>query len=145
MPQINNISQLRSWLFGCPAIPQNAAISIDYMDGSAAEYAIYSVPSIIRYHENVLGEYVPDDIQTVDYILCSSENYGADIERNADNLGIYQKIVSWIIAQNAARKFPKWADGTIQSLVPTLTANPTQAGANVARYQINIKVTYRRL
>ncbi len=74
MPQINNISQLRSWLFGCPAIPQNAAISIDYMDGSAAEYAIYSVPSSIRYRENVLGEYVPDDIQSVDYILCSSEN-----------------------------------------------------------------------
>ncbi len=58
MPQINNISQLRSWLSGCPAIPKNAAISIDYMDGSAAEYAIYSVPSSIRYHENVLGEYV---------------------------------------------------------------------------------------
>lgn len=144
MPRINNVSQLRSWLFACPAIPKGAAISIDYMDGNAAEYAIYSVPSTIKYSENVLGEYVPDAIQTVDYILCSSENYGADIEKNADNLGTYQNIVNWIMAQNAALNFPAWGDGVIQSLVPTLTANPTQAGANVARYQINIKITYRR-
>ena len=73
MPQINNISQLRSWLFGCPAIPQNAAISIDYMDGSAAEYAIYSVPSSIRYRENVLGEYVPDDIQSWNRNICGRQ------------------------------------------------------------------------
>ena len=144
MPQLNNVSQLREWLFNCPAIPAEAAISIDYMDGNAAQYAIYSVPSTIKYSENVLGEYVPDEIQTISYILCSSENYGADIEKNADNLGTYQSIVSWVMAQNAARNFPEWGDGIIQSLVPTLTANPTQAGANVARYQINIKITYRR-
>lgn len=108
------------------------------------EYAIFSVPSAIRYHDNILGERVPDAVQSVDYIFGSIEAYGPDVARNAANLKLYQDVVQWILDQNAARKFPKLAEGSITAIEPTLTGYPIEATANTARYQINIKITYRR-
>lgn len=142
---VNNTEKLRDWFRTCPAILKGNRFRIDYVAEKPTEYAIYAVPSTLKYHENILGEEVPDEIQTQNFIFASKEHYGADIQQNLANLGFHQAIVDWILEQNAERNFPVWDGGRIKSIVPTLTGAPVQVGSNAAKYQIQLKITYRRL
>ena len=117
---------------------------IDYLAENPTEYAIYAVPSQINYRENVLGEEVPLPVQTINYIFASKESYGADVEQNLANLGFYDEVVAWIIEQNTLRNFPELDEGRVKSIVPTLTAYPAQIGSDAAKYQIQLRMTYRR-
>ena len=145
MSDINNTEQLRNWFRQCPAISGTKRFGVDYIAENPTEYAIIAVPSTLRYHENIMGEEVPDDIQTQDFIFASREPYGADIQQNLANLGFYQAIVTWVLEQNAARSFPDWEDGRVLSILPTLTAYPAQVGSSAAKYQIQLKIKYRRV
>ena len=66
------------------------------------------------------------------------------LEQNLANLGFYDEIVAWIMEQNAQRNFPSMNGGRIRSIVPTLTAYPIEVGSDAARYQIQLRVTYKR-
>ncbi len=144
MATINNTEKLRAWFRECPVIQSGKRFRTDYLAESPTEYAVYSVPSTIRYHENILGEEVPDDIQTQNFIFASKEHYGADVQQNLANLAFYQDVVAWILEQNEARNFPEWENGRIKSIVPTLTGYPVQVGSSAAKYQIQLKITYMR-
>ncbi len=141
---INNAEYLRIWFRSCPAIMDSKRFRIDFLAENPTEYSLYAVPSQINYRENVLGEMIPLDIQTIDWIFASKESYGPDIEQNLANLGFYDEVVEWIIAQNAVQNFPVMNEGKIKSIVPTLTAYPIEPGSDAARYQIQIQITYRR-
>lgn len=145
MPQeLNNTELLRDWFRTCPAILKTNYFRVDYLAEKATEYALYAVPSALKTHENILGEEVINDIQTQNCIFASKETYGADIQQNLKNMQFYQEVTAWILEQNAARNFPKMQDGVVKSIVPTLTPYMVQAGSNVAKYQIQLKITYRR-
>lgn len=141
---LNNAEQLRAWFRGCPALAPGNRFRMDYLAENPTEYALFAVPSAINYRENVLGEEVPLDIQSVNYIFASKESYGADVVQNLANLGFYDEVVAWILEQNAKRNFPQINEGRIKSIVPTLTAYPIQIGSDAAKYQIQLKITYRR-
>ena len=145
MPEINNTEALRDWFRTCPAILKGNRFRVDYVAESPTEYAIYAVPSTLKYHENILGDEVLDDIQTQNFIFASKENYGADIQQNLANLGFHQEVVEWILEQNEARNFPEWSSGYVKSIVPTLTGYPAQVGSSAAKYQIQLKITYKRV
>lgn len=142
--ELNNAEQLRLWFRGCPAIADGNRFRVDYLAENPTEYAIYAVPSQLNYKENVLGEEIPLPVQTINYIFASKESYGADVEQNLANLGFYDEIVAWILEQNAQRNFPPINEGRIRSIVPTLTAYPIEVGSDAARYQIQLRITYRR-
>lgn len=144
MPQANNTENLRTWFRGCPLLAPSSRFRVDYLAENPTEYAIYSVPSSLSYHENVLGEEILDDVQTINFIFASKESYGADVDQNLGNLGFYEGVVAWILEQNAARKFPTINEGRVRSIVPTLTAYPVETGTDAAKYQIQIRLTYRR-
>lgn len=146
MPDLadTNIEYLRQWFKACPALAVDYRFGVNYLAENPTEYALYLSPSTILYHENVLGENVPNDIQTLNYIFASKESYGADIRQNLENAGFYDAVVSWIIDRNAVRDFPEMVDGNITSIVPTLTAYVAEAGSDTAKYQIQLKVTYKR-
>lgn len=145
MPQVlSNAERLRSWFRGCPALAEGSRFRMDYLAENPTEYALYAVPSQINYRENILGEEAPTDIQSINYIFASKEGYGADVEQNLANLGFYDEVVAWILAQNAERNFPSINEGRVKSIVPTLTAYPIQIGSDAAKYQIQLKITYRR-
>ena len=141
---MNNVEQLRRWFCDCPALAVNSRFNVDYLPENPTEYSLFAVPSEIAYRENVLGEMIPRDIQTIDWIFASKESYGPDVEQNLANLGFYDEVTAWIIEQNAQRNFPSMNEGKIRSIVPTLTAYPVAPGSDVARYQIQIQITYRR-
>ncbi len=144
MPQeSSNAEKLRLWFRSCPALLPGNRFRVDYLAESPTEYALYAVPSQIQFHENVLGEEIPNQIQSVNYIFASKESYGADVEQNLANLGFYDEIVAWIMQQNAARNFPEMNEGQVKSIVPTLTAYPIEIGSGAARYQIQLRITYK--
>ncbi len=145
LQELNNTELLRDWFRTCPAILKTNYFRVDYLAEKATEYALYAVPSTLKTHENILGEEVINDIQTQNYIFASKETYGADIQQNLKNMQFYQEVMAWILEQNAARNFPKMQDGVVKSVVPTLTPYMVQAGSNVAKYQIQLKITYRRI
>ena len=145
MPQGLNIAeQLRDWFRSCPALAEGNRFRVDYLAENPTEYAIYAVPSQLRYRENVLGEEIPLPVQTINYIFASKESYGADVEQNLANLGFYDEVVAWVLDQNAQRNFPAINEGRIKSIVPTLTAYPVQVGSDSAKYQIQLRITYIR-
>lgn len=145
MPEARtNTEMLRDWFRTCPTLLDSNRFRIDYLAANPTEYALYTVPTTISYRENVLGEEIPNDIQTLNYIFASKEQYGADIQQNLANLGFYDEIVCWIIEQNANRNFPAINDGTVRSIVPTLTQYVAEAGSDSAKYQIQLKLTYKR-
>ena len=144
MPELNNADQLRKWFRACPALSDQNRFRIDYLSESPTEYAIYASPSTLTYHENILGEEVPDDIQTLNFIFASKESYGADIQTNLANMGFYDDVVMWVLEQNAARNFPAISGGYVKSIVPTLTAFPAEIGSATAKYQIQLRMTYKR-
>lgn len=142
--ELNNAEQLRAWFRGCPALSDGKRFRMDYLAENPTEYALYAVPSQINYRENVLGEEVPTDIQAINYIFASKESYGADVEQNLANLGFYDEVVAWVLEQNTLRNFPQINEGRIKSIVPTLTAYPIEIGSDAARYQIQLRITYKR-
>ena len=143
MPTTTNIEYLRQWLRQCPAIIEVSRFGINFLDDDPTGYALYQVPSSLVYVENVLGEEVPAEIQTINYTFAAKLAYSADIEQNLVNAGFYDAVVAWIIDRNAARDFPQMVDGEVKSIVPTLTAYVAEAGSDAARYQIQIKITYK--
>lgn len=144
MQQVNNIEELRAWFRTCPAIAETNRFGVNHVSEKPTEYALYSVPSSLQYTENVLGERVLKDIQTENYIFASKESYGADIEQNMAVLGWYQEVIAWMIEQNNLGNFPKIESGKVRSILPTLSAYPAEVGSSVAKYQIQIAVSYRR-
>ncbi len=143
MSDVSNAQRLRSWLFGCEAIDATKRFGVDYLGDEATEYALITVPSALKWRENILGKRRLRNEQEQSFIFASQEYYGADVGQNLKNLAFYQAVMKWIMAQNAAQAFPEWEGGRVTGITPTLTGAPIAFGAGVARYQIQIKVTYR--
>lgn len=138
------VQALWSWIRQCPQLRRGAKVGVDYLADTASEYAIYAIPSVIRTRENVLGEIVPADVQTQNFYFASKEPYGADAQQTMLNQAFYEGIVEWIWDQTRARNLPKIPAGRVIAVVPTLTALIADAGSDVAKYQIQIQLTYRR-
>lgn len=136
---------LHTWLRACPVLQPGSKVGVDYLPEEPTEYAIYATPTTLRTRENVLGEEVPLDIQTQNFIFASKEPFGADIGQNLANQAFYEAVILWIWTQNHARNFPQIPNGTVKSIVPTLTTFIAEAGSETARYQIQLKLTYRRV
>ena len=143
MPDISNAQRLRTWLFGCEAIDATKRFGVDYLGDEPTEYALITVPSGLKWSENILGERKLKPEQEQNFIFASQEYYGADVAQNLQNLAFYQAVMNWIMARNAAGDFPTWDGGRVTGITPTLTGAPIAYGAGAARYQIQIKVTYK--
>ena len=143
MSEINNTERLRTWLRQCPAIAKGKYFGADYIGEKSTEYAVFSVPSTKRYRENILGNRYLLPTQEQNFVFAAKVPYGSDVKQNLDNLGFFQTVADWISQMNADRDFPEWADGTIVAIETSTTGAPVQTGSDSARYQFQIKVTYK--
>lgn len=135
---------LRLWLRQCPAISNIDRFNVDFMGQDPTEYAIYSTPSAINYKHDILGNVYPAPIQELNYIFASLFAYSRDILQNLQNLGFFSEVLNWINQQNALKNFPEIEDGTVLSIVPTLSPYIFDADSDSGRYQIQLKISYRR-
>ena len=143
MSETSNAERLRAWLFGCEAIDATKRFGVDYLGDEPTQYALITVPSALKWHENILGQRRLADEQAQNFVFASRECYGADAAQNLANLAFYQAVTRWIMAQNEARAFPAWEGGEVSGVEPTLTGGPVACGAGAAKYQIRIRVSYR--
>lgn len=138
----NNAGAVRAWLRTCPGVERARVFGADYL-GDKESYSLDATPTALKYRENILGDMVLRETQEQNFVFASRDPYGAEFQQNLDNLGVMQDVSAWIIEQNNARNFPTWEGGEVTAIVPTLTAYPISMGSAFARYQMQIKVTYR--
>lgn len=143
MSEINNTDRFRAWLRTCPSIAQSKYFGADYIGEKATEYSVFSVPSSLRYRENILGHKVLRTKQEQDFIFAARVPYGRDVKQNLDNLAFFQDIASWIQEQNKAENFPEWEGGVVSGIEVSNTGAPIMTDSAAARYQFTIKVTYK--
>lgn len=143
MPEINNTERFRAWLRACPAILNSKRFGADYIGDNATEYSVMSVPSSLRYRENIVGDRILLSTQTQNFIFAARVPYSEDVKQNLENLGFFQDVANWIAEQNAARNYPEWDGGVVTAIEVVNTGAPIQTGTNSARYQFQIRVTYK--
>lgn len=145
MPQVNNAESMRAWLQTCPDIAQNKYFGADYLNGNATEYTLISVPSVLKYKSNIIGERKLQREQDQLFIFAAEFPFSSDVEQNLKNLGFFQDVMSWIARQNELPNFPEWEGGNITSIVCSNTGAPVQTDVSTARYQFQIKVNYETI
>ena len=143
MSDVNNTDRLRTWLRQCPSIAKGKYFGADYIGEKSTEYAVFSVPSAKRYRENILGKRVLTTTQEQNFIFAAKVPYGSDVKQNLNNLAFFQEVSDWIAQMNANSDYPEWADGVITAIEASNTGAPVQTGSDAARYQFQIKVTYK--
>lgn len=139
----NSIEAVRQWFRGCPLLA-GERVGVNYIGEKPTSFAVIASPSSIVTHQNVLGEDVPNDEQQLNFVFAATDSYGADIASNAATQKMYDDIVQWILDQNAAKNLPQIPVGKVRSITPTLTAYPSQVGADTAVYRIQLRIIYRR-
>ena len=92
-----------------------------------------------RYHENVLGERVLDEVQEISFILTAKRTYSGS---NAD-YNFFTNIVKWIDSQNKVLNFPSINEGVVKSVVPELNQYVSEPQRGEERCQIQITITYK--
>lgn len=143
MSEVSNAENIRAWLRTCPEIAAAKYFGADYIGENATEYSVMSVPSTLRYRENIIGKRVLRDQQEQNFVFAARVPYGRDVRQNLENLGFFQRVGDWIHAQNKAGNFPEWSDGIVTAVNVTNTGAPMQTGSDAAQYQFQIKVIYR--
>ena len=140
---VNNTENLRTWLRACPSIASSKYFGADYIGESATEYALISTPSGLKYRENILGNRILLTKQEQNFVFAARVPYGSDVTQNLANLQLFQEVATWIQAQNAIGNFPEWDNGVVTAIEVTNTGAPIQTGPDAARYQFQIRVTYK--
>lgn len=141
---MDNTASVRAWLLACPPIAESPGLfGSDYLQDEPGGYTLDSVPSALKYRENILGEMELRAEQEQLYVLAARMDYGPEALANLDNLDVFRRIFAWIIEQNNARTLPAWEGGELTAIVPTLTAYPISMGSSAARYQIQLKALYK--
>ncbi len=141
---MNTTENLRMWLRSCPAISQINRFGVDFAGKDPTEYTIYSTPSTIRNRRDILGNVYIDPIQEVNYVFACLFPFSLDILQNLDNLGFFATVTEWIYEQNKAKNFPEIEEGRVMSIMPTMSPYVFDADSDSGRYQIQLKITYRR-
>lgn len=144
MADTNTAENLRFWLRQCPAISSIDRFNVDFMGQDPTEYAIYTTPTAMKYSRDILGNVYFNPIQELNYIFSSLFAYSRDILQNLQNLGFFSDVINWIYQQNTKKNFPEIEEGTVLSIMPTLSPYVFDADSDSARYQIQLKIRYRR-
>lgn len=140
----NTTAALRDWLRECPAILNINRFGVDFSGKDPTEYAIYSVPTTLRYKTDICGDVYFDSVQELNYIFACQFPFPIDVLQALENLGFFNDVMEWIYQQNMRKAFPEIAEGPVISIMPTLTPFMPSSTANAGRYQIQLKIKYRR-
>ena len=138
------VDAIRNWFRDCPVILKGNRFGIDYLSHDPTEYAVYMSPSTLQSFVDVTGEVCLKSVQELNFVFASREKHTSDVLQALANHGFYNGVIEWIIAQNKNKNFPEIAEGTVISIMPSMTQYLFEAGANSGRYQISCKLKYRR-
>lgn len=138
------VDALRDWFRECPLIGKGNRFGVDNLSADPTEYAIYMTPSTLSTGVDIFGEVFVKSIQEQNFVFASREKHPSDVLQALANHGFYNGVINWIIQQNKEKNFPVLPDGSVISIMPSLTQYLFEAGASSGRYQISCKMKYRR-
>lgn len=138
------VAAIRDWFRQCPSVMAGNRFGVDNLSADPTQYAIYMQPSSLQTATDITGDVYVKSIQEQTFVFASREKYPSDVLQALANHGFYEAVIQWIIDQNREKNFPKIPDGTVISIMPSLTQYLFEAGANSGRYQISCKMKYRR-
>ena len=135
---MNNDIYVRDWMAQCIYVQE------DYLRRNGVkklEYGIYPFRTQNRYHENVLGELIADEIQEETFIFTAKMQYA---DGNASRFNFYQNIVAWIEEQNLRKNFPRFNNGIVQSVNANIQQYVSEPNIAEERNEVQIRFTYKR-
>lgn len=135
---------LRNWFRSCPLIQAGNRFGVDHLQADPTEYAIFLSPTNLLTGTDITGNVYVKSVQELNFIFASREKHPSDVLQALANHGFYDGVISWILQQNKLKNLPEIPEGSVISIVPTLTQYLFEAGANSGRYQISCKLKYRR-
>ena len=138
------VDAIRSWFRECSAIQKGNRFGIDHLSQDPTEYAIYMSPSSLASFVDVTGEVCVKSVQELNFNFASREKHTPDVMQALANHGFYDSVINWIIEQNKEKNFPEIPDGSVISIMPSMTQYLFEAGSSTGRYQISCKLKYRR-
>ena len=135
---MNNDIYVRDWMKGCPYVQDNYARKNGV---KLLEYGIYPSIAQEKYHENVLGELVADDIQEAMFVLTAKMTYQ---DKDAQHHSFYQNVMDWIKEQDRIHNFPKLNEGKVRSVNARVGQYVSEPNRGEERNEIQIRFTYKR-
>ena len=144
MTETNTMKNLRLWLKECPAVNGTGRFNVDFMDSGPTSYALYSSPTAVNYGTDVLGNVFIRPVQELNYIFQVLFPYSEDVSQNLKNPEFFSDVMNWIYLQNSRKSFPIIEEGTVLSVMPTLSPYVYDGDGRSGRYQIQLKIKYRR-
>ena len=138
------VDAIRNWFRECPEIQKGNRFGIDNLSSDPTEYAVFMSPSSLQSFVDITGEVCLKSVQELNFVFASREKHPSDVLQALANHGFYDNVISWIIAQNKEMNFPEIAEGSVISVMPSMTQYLFEAGTTSGRYQISCKMKYRR-
>ena len=113
---------------------KDGCLMVDYLGDKPIEYTVEPVPCDPVHTRYTDGSCIKQFL----FIFASREYYGADINRNIENLGFYEEFADWI----TETELPD-LDGRIPVSIEVVTGGYAfDTEANTARYQIQLRLLY---
>lgn len=130
---------VRAWLRECPLIGDDDNFNINFLDAEPVSYTLdesAGSSTIKRYMDGT-------ERKVKAFALASTAEYGPDFLQQIANSGFWEQLTGWIEQQNHARQLPKLPTGMTAHRIEVTAAHYLyRAGANTARYQIQLRLEY---
>ncbi len=130
---MNIIEAARKWLRSCPLIDQDNRFNAGYLGAKTVEYSVAT--GSVSHKEDILGR----DRCTYSIIFSARLPFGEAIQTNISAADFFSELESWIRDQDRSGNYPETSGYDVTSIVTSNAGIITQADANTARYQIQIK------
>lgn len=132
---MNIIEATRAWLRESDLIDKDNKFNAGYLGASATEYSITTAGE--SHKTDILG----NDICTSNLVFLARMPYGKAMAANISAAEFFAELSSWIRRQNRTHNYPIVSGYDVSEVVTSNAGMITQADANTARYQIQIKIT----
>lgn len=132
------IEAMRRFLEDYPGF-DGGKLNVDFLPPTAAGYSVDVVPV-----QSVIRRYMDGSTaRQFCFVVAMRSAWGADVRCQMDNLGFFESLGDWLERQSRARNFPELGEGRVgRKLEVTASGYAFAPGADLARYQMQCKLTY---
>lgn len=133
------IEAVREFIMKFPEL-KDGALLVDFLENSPITYTVEPVPCNPVCRKFIDGSCEKQFL----FLFASREAYSDDINQCIENLAFYENFADWIYEQNNNRNFPVLSGNRTVTELEILTGGyQLYADTNTARYQIQMRLTYR--
>lgn len=128
------ISSVRAWLRECPLIDKHNRFNTGYLGNLSTEYSV-SVAGV-QHSCDITGM----GIDEYNLVFQARLPYGVALQENLSAAELFDELRRWIMAQERAHKYPALPGYECTRITTANSGMITQAGADTAVYQLQIKL-----